>query len=576
MTTEASIQTYRVDDIPLLIWQQRVMGIPQIIDEIVRPHTNRQGVSVGWTVAVWLSYILSRADHRLSYVESWAGEQLTTLQALLPEAVTSRDFTDDRLGDVLHALSDDAVWQAIEVELGQQIVQVYALPQDRVHVDSTTAALYHDPEGNPLVEFGQSKDHRPDLAQFKVMMSSLGPFGLPLATLVVPGDRADDRLYLPAIEQSRQVLQRRGLLYIGDSKMEALSIRTGLVAGHDFYLAPLSKKGTQEQLLHDLLAPVWAGQQTLTDIYAPESEASDRRLLAQAYETVRDLTAQVADESLTWDERLLVVYSPTLAEAGNKGLTQRLQHAQEALLALTPPPSRGRRQFTELAPLQSAVDVILKRYQVADLLTVTYDRQENQRQVRAYQERPARTETTVRYQLQVAPDQDAIDLVRRKLGWRLFVTNAAPERLSLEEAVRAYREGPLHEHNFSRLKNRPLGLRPLFVHRQDHMLGLVRLLSLALRVLTLVEFVVRRELQQQQATLTGLYEGNPNRSTNRPTTERLLRAFQPITLTSVTLPGQRIVHVTPLTPLQTQILALLGLPDSIYTDLAKSADAIPP
>ena len=229
-----------------------------------------------------------------------------------------------------------------------------------------------------------------------------------------------------------------------------------------------------------------------------------------------------------------------------------------------------------MAPLQRAVDVILKRYQVTNLLTVTYDRQENQRHVRAYQERPARTETTVRYQLQVTPNPDAIDLVRRRLGGRLFVTNAAPEQLSLEEAVRAYREGPLHEHNFSRLKNRPLGLRPLFVHRQDHMLGLVRLLSLALRVLTLVEFVVRRELQQQQATLPGLYEGNPNRSTNRPTTERLLRAFQPITLTSVTLPGQRIVHITPLTPLQTQILALLGLPASIYTDLAKSADAIPP
>jgi len=576
MTTEANIQTYRVDDIPLLIWQQRVMGIPQIIDEIVRPHTNRQGLSVGWTVAVWLSYILSQADHRLSYVESWAGEQLTTLQALLPEAVTSRDFTDDRLGDVLHVLSDDRVWQAIEVELGQQIVQVYALPQNRIHVDSTTAALYHEPGGNPLVEFGQSKDHRPDLAQFKVMMSSLGPFGLPLATVVAPGNRADDGLYLPAIEQSRQVLQRRGLLYIGDSKMEALSIRAELVAGHDFYLAPLSKKGKQEQLLHDLLAPVWAGQQTLTDIYAPESEPSDQRLLAQAYETVRSLTTQVADESLTWDERLLVVYSPTLAEAANQGLTQRLQHAQEALLALTPPSSRGRRQYAELAPLQSAVDAILKPYQVADLLTVTYDRQESQRHVRAYQDRPARTETTVRYQLQVTPNQDAIDLVRRRLGWRLFVTNAASEQLSLEEAARAYREGPLHEHNFSRLKNRPLGLRPLFVHRQDHMLGLVRLLSLALRVLTLVEFVVRRELQQQQATLTGLYEGNPSRSTNRPTTERLLRAFQPITLTSVTLPGQRIVHITPLTPLQTQILALLGLPDSIYTDLAKSADAIPP
>ena len=148
--------------------------------------------------------------------------------------------------------------------------------------------------------------------------------------------------------------------------------------------------------------------------------------------------------------------------------------------------------------------------------------------------------------------------------------------LSLDGAVYAYREGPIHEHNFSRLKNRPLGLRPLYVHRQDRMVGLVRLLSLALRLLTLVEFVVRRELHDQQTSITGLYEGNPNRSTTRPTTERLLRAFQPITLTSVSLPDQHIVHLTPLTPVQLQILALFGLPESTYTDLAGATNAIPP
>jgi transposase len=503
MQTEAEIQTYRVDDIPLLVWQQRVMGIPQIMDEVIQPHGNRQGLSVGWTVAVWLSYILSQADHRLSYVESWAMEQNQVLQKLIPAEVSSRDFTDDRLGDVLSYLSDDASWSAIEVELGQQIMQVYDLSQERVHVDSTSAALYHSPEGNPLVRYGQSKDHRSDLAQFKVMMSSLAPMGMPLATLVVPGNRADDGLYLPVIEQSRQVLQRRGLLYVGDSKMEALSIRAALAAGNDYYLVPLSKKGTQEQLLHDLLEPVWVEAETLTDIYDATPDVPDRRLLARAFETTRTQTAEVADQAVTWNERVLVVYSPTLAERTNQGLEQRLQRAQAQLLALTPPPGRGRRQWSELAPLQAAVDAILKRNRVDGLLIVSYDRQEHHRPVRKYKDRPARTETTVRYQLQVSPDEDAIEQVRRALGWRLFVTNYPPAQFSLEDAVLAYREGPLHEHNFSRLKNRPLGLRPLYVHRQDRMVGLVRLLSLALRLLTLVEFVVRRELHNQQQSLTG-------------------------------------------------------------------------
>ncbi|MEZ4730069.1 MAG: hypothetical protein R3E79_23305 [Caldilineaceae bacterium] len=45
-----------------------------------------------------------------------------------------------------------------------------------------------------MIEYGYSKDHRPDLAQLKVMMSSLAPLGMPLATIVVPGNQADDEL----------------------------------------------------------------------------------------------------------------------------------------------------------------------------------------------------------------------------------------------------------------------------------------------------------------------------------------------------------------------------------------------
>src|SRR5215813_2047280 len=60
------------------------------------------------------------------------------------------------------------------------------------------------PEG--IFQFGHSKDHRPDLPQVKVMMSTLDPLGLPLATAVVPGHHADDPLYIPAVRQVRASL----------------------------------------------------------------------------------------------------------------------------------------------------------------------------------------------------------------------------------------------------------------------------------------------------------------------------------------------------------------------------------
>ena len=56
------------------------------------------------------------------------------------------------------------------------------------------------------------------------------------------------------------------------------------------------------------------------------------------------------------------------------------------------------------------------------------------------------------------------------------------------------------------------------------------LLTIALRVFTLMEFVVRRQLNQSNSSIAGLYDGNPKRSTFRPTAEKMLRAFCHITL----------------------------------------------
>jgi transposase len=93
------------------------------------------------------------------------------------------------------------------------------------------------------------------------------------------------------------------------------------------------------------------------------------------------------------------------------------------------------------------------------------------------------------------------------------------------------------------------------------------LLSIALRVLTLLEFVVRRQLRADGATLAGLYAGNPKRETARPTAERLLEAFQEVTLTVVE--GVHRVHhyLTTLSPLQARILELLGFSSRVYTRL---------
>ena len=130
-----------------------------------------------------------------------------------------------------------------------------------------------------------------------------------------------------------------------------------------------------------------------------------------------------------------------------------------------------------------------------------------------------------------------------------------------------YREEYRIEHGFARLKGHPLSLSPVYVQRDDHVKGLIRLLALGLRLLTLLELVVRRRLAEDPQPLAGLYAGNPKRATLMPTAERLLEAFKEITLLILPHSGHNVRYLTPLTPLQQRILEWVGASTQVYARL---------
>jgi transposase len=555
----------RVDDIPLLLAQQEHMGVQSLLDAHFPTHGNWEGLSLGQVAEVWLTHILSQGDHRLNHVQTWAGKRLGTLSLGIGQEVHALDFSDDRLGDVLRALSDDVRWDAFEGALNRHSLRVYDLSPEQVRLDSTTASGYWSVTSDGLFQFGHSKDQRPDLPQVKVMLSTLDPLGMPLATEVLSGQRADDPLYIPAISRVREGLGRRGLLYIGDCKMGALATRAFTHAGGDFYLCPLSETQLPPEVLESYLAPVWAGTQGLTDIYR-EEENGERARIAEGYERVETLTAEVDGQTITWLERRLVLHSLKQAQAAEAALRARLAKAQDALAALNQR-GRGRKRFADVEPLRQAAEAVVERHQVHGLLRLSYEESVHERPVRRYGERPATVRVEREVQATAVVEERVLEEVIRRLGWRVCATDAPVERLSLTQSALAYRNQYIIDRGMGRLKGQPLSLTPMYLQRDDHATGLIRLLSIGLRVLTLLEFVVRRRLAAEGTQLAGLYAGNPKRATVRPTAERLLEAFRDITLTVIQEPHQTRRHLTPLSNLQQRILILLGFSLDIYTRL---------
>src|SRR5437867_8638339 len=175
---------------------------------------DRSQLGLGSTI--WLSSMLSRGDHRMVHVEPWVAKRLWPLGVTPGQAVRRVDCTDDRLEIVLRGLSNDTRWAAFASALNQHTVRVYDLSTARGHVDSPSASVYATVSAGGLFQCGPSKDERPDLPQVKVVPAVLDPLGMPLATDVVSGERADDPLSMPCIARVQASRGRHGRFEVVD------------------------------------------------------------------------------------------------------------------------------------------------------------------------------------------------------------------------------------------------------------------------------------------------------------------------------------------------------------------------
>lgn len=355
------------------------------------------------------------------------------------------------------------------------------------------------------------------------------------------------------------------MLYVGDCKLASRDTRAWIAGQGDSSLCPLPQGQLAERELAEAFEALERGEVTLSPVFRASDDGTPQ-LIAEGYERQVPMALETQGESQRWTERRLVVRSLRQAKASEAALRARVAQAQAQVEALNQR-GRGRKRFAEINDLRQAVNEVIQRHQVEDFLWLRYDQHCTSRPLRAYRGRAAGIKAQCQATVEVRVDEEALAAAVGRLGWRVYGTNQPREQLSLEQAVLAYRSAYLVERSVGRLTGRPLSLTPMYVQRDDHATGLIRLLSIALRVLTLLEFVGRRQLALEEGKIAGLSAGNPKRETARPTAERFLEAFGDLTLTVFELPQQTIRHVTPLSALQLRILEILGFSAEVYARL---------
>jgi transposase len=553
---ETKIET--IGGLPLITSLLKELEIRKLINDHYKLHGNWSGSDKGLIVSIWILYILSECDHRLSVMEDWVEDHQLILGQEFGQKIDRKDFTDDRLGKLLDEFSVTERWDPFELSVNQQMLQVYEIKGGIIQLDATIGQSFGQVVEDGLLQAGYSKQFRRDLPQFKTMLANLGTENIPLGSITVSGEKSDDELYIPIIKIAKQNFAMNGLLWQGDKKMSSIATRHHIVCGEDFYLSPLSEvQVSKSRLWADYLVDFFLGQQVLIGIPSPKTNDSGDSAIEIAHGFEKSI--QVEHFGRVWTERRFVVRSLAYAAGQEKLLRSKLGKAITAIETLNQR-IQGKKVLKNELELIASYQSILKKYEVVALLNVDYQTVTTLKEIPATAQKPARTDLKFSYTIQCVVDEPALQAQILTLGWRIYATNMGSESMTLIQAVHFYREEYKIEHRFHNLKSEVTRLLPVFLKKETRILGLIHLLMLVLKLIGVLEYKIQQKLAQNNEALQGLYAGNPKMATKTPTISKIMSAMASISIAYVFKDGI-IIHalLNRIKPVQAKIMHLFNL-----------------
>lgn len=255
------------------------------------------------------------------------------------------------------------------------------------------------------------------------------------------------------------------------------------------------------------------------------------------------------------------------AQVARGTLLARLAQAQHEIAALN---HRRRGKYTRIEDLREAAQAIVAAHQLEEILQIQCSEQVMVRSVRRYRGRPKVVRTEREIEVTTTVDDTALMTYSRRLSWWVYATTMPTQALSVTRTLLAYRSAYLIESSDTQLSRSIDTLASLDPQHEDRATGLLRLLTVGVRALALLEYLAQ---PRDVAALAALEVGGIVRPAEpQPgfTSEHLIGAFSDVTLTIVRESQRTRYHLTPLNPTQQHILQLLGVSAELYTHIGRA------
>ena len=551
----------RLGPLPLVNHFLQRIGVAQLLDKYVPTTDRRCALGHAAALGVLLRSLIVEREPIYRQGETAHGFAAGLFGLSLEQLA---HLSDDRIGRALDRLFE-ADRAALLTELVVAVGQKFAVRFDQLHNDSTSVAFcgqYRAASGRrlraqraPVITYGFSKDHRPDLKQLLFILTVAADGAVPVQFRVADGNTNDSITHIQTWNTLRAVAGRADFLYVADSKLCSRENMDYIDAAGGRFVTVLPRSRLEDAEFRQWVqthTPAW---QLVWDRPNPRAHDGPR----DYWYVYKPLLPSAEVWPVVW------VYSSLLKLRQEARRRRNIAAASEALSALRSRLLKARARLRGAAQIDLEVAEIFEHYRVGRYLKVRRTVREEHAFKQTRRGRPGpdtayRKITRRRYDIDWTLDQAAVDYDNKSDGMYPLLTN--DRSLSPAQVLIAHKGQPAIEKRFEQIKT-VHEIAPVFLKNEGHIEALFTLYFLALLVQALIERELRQAMQRQRIAELPIYP--EQRPCRRPTTEQILRLFsfaERHTLLERGRPTQ--VFHPELTDLQRQVLDLLGLPQSVF------------
>jgi transposase len=473
------------------------------------------------------------------------------------------------------ALSDDQLARALDrlfvadrasllTELVVGVIGEFEIDCSQLHNDSTSITLHghygqadgreRDGTPTPAITYGHNKDHRPDLKQLVWILTMAADGALPLAYRLADGNTPDNQTHIATWEGLRALAGTPGFLYVADCKLCTREQMAHIDSRGGRFVTVLPKSRTEDGYLRTWLTtnpPQW-------------TEACRRPGKRNQDPDEVWWTAPAPIRSAE-GHRIVLVRSTLKHQLDQAARADTLARGQAALHALHQRLQGPKCRFTDKAAVEHAARQALRQTATHKLIRYQISQQLHQwtrieSRGRANKPGPRKCQK-LRFELAFEIDQAAVDHHAAADGCFALISN--DDHLSDSQLLAAYRYQPNLEKRHHQLKSIHHAT-PVYLKSPERIEALFCCHFIALLCCCLIERQLRHAMTRTHITQLPLFP--EHRACRHPTATRTLELFSGLTHHRLYRHGHPLADFPPqLTPLQTQLLDLLGVTPTAYT-----------